>query len=93
MRFWKHRLDLCNKDEGVSFSLMFRVVVKEVLVHPQDARLDGVVITGEEKQRKFDAIRCDFKNRTGDFENYEADVVALFQKIPGRLMVHTKANI
>ena len=93
LRFWKHRSDLCNKDDGVSFSLMFRVVVKEVLVRPLDARLDGVVITDEEKQRKFDAIRHDFESRTGEFKNYEADVATLFRKIRERLMVHTKANI
>ena len=72
---------------------MFRAVVKEVLVRPLDARLDGVVITDEEKQRKFDAIRHDFESRTGEFKNYEADVATLFRKIRERLMVHTKANI
>jgi len=62
-------------------------------VRPLDARLDGVVIADAEKQKKFDAICRDFENRTGDFENCEADVAALFQKIRERLMVHAKANI
>ena len=52
MRFWKHRSDLCNKNDGVSFSLMFRVVVKEVLVRPENAQLMGVELDNGTKQAR-----------------------------------------
>jgi len=71
---------------------MFRVAVKEMLVHPEDSRLDGVTIADVEKQKKFDAMRLDFENGTGDFANCDAEAEALFRKVRDWLMVHRKAR-
>ena len=95
MRWWKHRSDLADKNNGVCITLMFRVVVKAVTVCPDDARVvasenaDGV---DGDRKRKFEETRPDFENRVGIFEDYEEKRDAVFKKIRERLTKHTKTN-
>ena len=93
MRWWKHRSELADQNDGVCITLMFRVVKAEVEVQPEDARVVNTeVVVDLDRKRRFEETRPDFENRVGVFEDYDAEKEAVFQKIRDGLAAYNKSN-
>jgi len=88
---WMHRSHMLDKENGVSMTLMFRVVQKAIAVNPAAAAAVGGKAGGEgTKKRKMDAARNHLENRTGPRADCDERHGAIFKKIRTSLNKHRK---
>jgi len=88
---WMHRSYMLDKENGVSMTLMFRVVQKVVAVKPATATVvDGKVGGEGTKKRKMDVARNHLENRTGQCTDCDERHGAIFKKIRTSLNKHSK---
>jgi len=88
---WMHRSYMLDKENGVSMTLMFRVVQKVITVKPATATVvDGKVGGEGTKKRKMDVARNHLQNRTGPYADYDERHGAIFKKIRTSFNKHSK---
>jgi len=82
---------MLDKENGVSMTLMFRVVQKVIAVKPTtDAVVDGKVGGEGTKKRKMDVARNHLENRTGPHTDYDERHGAIFKKIRTSFNEHSE---
>ena len=68
---WMHRSYMSDKENGVSMTLMFRVVQKVITLKPATATVvDGKVGGEGAKKRKMDVARNHLENRTRPYSYF-----------------------
>ena len=89
---WMHRSQMIDKKEGVSMTLMFRVVQKFIAVKPTTATICNGVVGGTsgKKKRKMDEARRHYEMRTGPYKDYDKRHGRIFKKIRTRFTAHSK---
>jgi len=88
---WMHRSCMLDKENGVSTTLMFRVVQKVVAVKPATAAVvDGNAGGEGTKKRKMDVARNHLENRTGQCTDCDERHGAIFKKIRTSFNKHSK---
>jgi len=88
---WMHRSCMLDKENGVSMTLMFRVVQKAIAVKPAAATVVDGKMGGEgTKKRKMDAARNHLENRTGPCADHDERRGAIFKKIRIGFNQHSK---